>query len=68
MTAWASTHSTTSRSTLRLTALDRASRQNARMISAISNGDFDHYWAYHLAQEQHRVHQARYPGGVIPIR
>ena len=33
-----------------------------------SNGDFDDYWAYHLAQEQHRVRQARYPGGVIPIR
>jgi len=33
-----------------------------------SNGDFHDYWAYHLAQEQHRVHQARYPGGVIPIR
>ena len=31
-----------------------------------SNGDFDQYWAYHLAQEQQRVHQARYPDGVIP--
>ena len=33
-----------------------------------SNGDFDDYWTYHLAQEQHRVHQARYPDGVVPIR
>ena len=24
------------------------------------NGDFDAYWAFHLAQEHHRVHQARY--------
>ena len=25
-----------------------------------SNGDFDAYWRYHLAQEHRRVHQARY--------
>jgi hypothetical protein len=31
-----------------------------------SNGDFDDYWAYHLAQEQHRVHAARYANGVNP--
>ena len=31
-----------------------------------SNGDFDDYWAYHLAQEQQRVHAARYANGVIP--
>ena len=24
------------------------------------NGDFDAYWAFHLAQEHHRVHQARH--------
>src|SRR5215203_4154326 len=29
-----------------------------------SNGDFDTYWAYHLAQERQRVHQARYANGV----
>ena len=26
-----------------------------------SNGDFDTYWRYHLDQEHHRVHHARYP-------
>jgi hypothetical protein len=31
-----------------------------------SNGDFDAYWTYHLAQEQQRVHAARYANGVIP--
>ena len=31
-----------------------------------SNGDFDHYWAYHLAQEQQRVHATRYADRVIP--
>ncbi len=31
-----------------------------------SNGDFDDYWAHHLAQEQQRVHKARYANGVIP--
>lgn len=30
------------------------------------NGDFDSYWAYHLAQEQRRVHESRYANGVIP--
>jgi len=32
----------------------------------ISNGDFDHYWAFHLAQEHRRVHASRYALGVIP--
>jgi hypothetical protein len=31
-----------------------------------ANGDFDAYWAYHLAQERQRVHAARYANGVIP--
>jgi hypothetical protein len=31
-----------------------------------SNGDFDTYWHYHLAQEQRRVHQSRYADNVIP--
>jgi len=31
-----------------------------------SNGDFDDYWAYHLAQERHRVHQTRYAQELIP--
>jgi hypothetical protein len=26
----------------------------------VSNGDFDEYWHYHLNQELHRVHRARY--------
>lgn len=31
-----------------------------------SNGDFEAYWTYHLAQEKRRTHQARYANGVIP--
>ena len=31
-----------------------------------SNGDFDTYWRYHLAQERRRVHESRYRNGVIP--
>jgi hypothetical protein len=31
-----------------------------RLRALVSNGDFDAYWRYHLAQEQQRVHQARY--------
>lgn len=31
-----------------------------------SNNDLDSYWRFHLAQEQQRIHQARYAGGVIP--
>ncbi|HET8646470.1 MAG TPA: ISKra4 family transposase [Vicinamibacteria bacterium] len=32
-----------------------------------SNGDFEAYWAYHLAQEKRRTHQARYANGAIPL-
>jgi len=32
----------------------------------ISNGDFDSYWTFHLAQEHRRVHASRYALGVIP--
>jgi len=32
----------------------------------ISNGDFDPYWTFHLAQEHRRVHASRYALGVIP--
>jgi len=32
----------------------------------ITNGDFDSYWTFHLAQEHRRVHAARYALGVIP--
>lgn len=31
-----------------------------------SNGDFEAYWRYHLAQEQQRVHQSRYADNVVP--
>ena len=31
-----------------------------------ANGDFDDYWHYHLAQERHHVHEARYLDHVIP--
>ncbi len=39
-----------------------------KLRALISNGDFEAYWAYHLAQEQQRVHEARYLDGVIPTR
>jgi hypothetical protein len=39
-----------------------------KLRAIISNGDFPAYWAYHLAQEQQRVHNARYKDGVIPFR
>jgi len=32
----------------------------------ISNGDFDQYWTFHLAQEHCRIHASRYALGVIP--
>ena len=32
----------------------------------ISNGDFDQYWTFHLAQEHRRVHASRYALGAIP--
>jgi hypothetical protein len=32
----------------------------------ISNGDFDQYWTFHLAQEHRRIHASRYALGVIP--
>jgi hypothetical protein len=31
-----------------------------------SNGDFDRYWQYHLAQERRRIHESRYSNGIIP--
>jgi hypothetical protein len=31
-----------------------------------ANGDFPSYWAFHLEQERHRVHESRYANGVIP--
>jgi len=37
-----------------------------KLRALTSNGDFDRYWAWHLAQEQQRVHTSRYQAGVIP--
>jgi hypothetical protein len=37
-----------------------------KLRTLISNGDFDQYWIWHLAQEQQRVHNSRYLGGIIP--
>jgi len=31
-----------------------------------SNGDFDHYWTWHLTQERRRTHLTRYADTVIP--
>ena len=31
-----------------------------------ANGDFEHYWQYHLTQEHAHIHQARYHDHVIP--
>jgi hypothetical protein len=39
-----------------------------KLRALISNGDFDTYWDFHLAQEHHRVHTPRYALGVIPQR
>jgi hypothetical protein len=35
-----------------------------KLRTLISNGNFDDYWSYHLRQEQHRVHHARYRNGL----
>jgi hypothetical protein len=37
-----------------------------KLRTLISNGDFDQYWTWHLAQEQQRVHNSRYLAGIIP--
>ena len=31
-----------------------------------ANGDFDAYWRYHLDQERHHIHEARYHNHIIP--
>lgn len=35
-----------------------------KLRALLSNGDFDQYWAFHLAQEAHRVHGSRYATAV----
>ena len=37
-----------------------------KLRALISNGDFDTYWDFHLAQERRRVHAPRYALDVIP--
>ena len=37
-----------------------------KLRAIIANGDFEEYWKYHLAQERHHVHQARYRNHIIP--
>lgn len=37
-----------------------------KLRALISNGDFDDYWDYHLAQEHKRVHCSRYLDEQIP--
>jgi hypothetical protein len=32
-----------------------------------SNGDWETYWRYHLAEERQRVHESRYANGIIPL-
>jgi hypothetical protein len=38
----------------------RSSEYRLRGRATISNGDFDSYWSWHLAQEHQRVHKNRY--------
>ena len=37
-----------------------------RLRAVRASGDFDAYWAFHLAQENQRNHVARYKDGVLP--
>jgi hypothetical protein len=37
-----------------------------RLRALRTNGDFDDYWRFHLAQEHERNHCARYVGGNVP--
>src|SRR5205814_304673 len=39
-----------------------------KLRALISNGDFEDYWAWHLDQEQQRIHHTRYSGSTIPTR
>ena len=32
-----------------------------------ANDDFDEYWGFHLRQEKHRVHEACYANGTLPM-
>ena len=37
-----------------------------KLRAVVSNGDFDDYWRYHLAQEHQRVHRSRYADNTLP--
>ena len=37
-----------------------------KLRAVIANGDFEEYWRFHLAQERHHVHEARYHNHTIP--
>jgi hypothetical protein len=37
-----------------------------KLRAITSNGDFDRYWTWHLAQEQQRVHNSLYLASAIP--
>ncbi len=37
-----------------------------KLRAITSNGDFDQYWHYHLAQEHQRNHRSRYANNIIP--
>jgi len=37
-----------------------------RLRALRASGDFDDYWAFHLAKEHERTHQSRYADGAVP--
>jgi hypothetical protein len=37
-----------------------------KLRAIITNGDFEQYWRFHLTQERHHVHEARYHNHTIP--
>jgi hypothetical protein len=39
-----------------------------KLRAVLSNGDFDDYWAFHLAREHERVHLSRYADNTLPDR
>jgi hypothetical protein len=37
-----------------------------KLRALITNGDLEEYWHFHLAQERHHIHEARYQNHTIP--
>jgi hypothetical protein len=37
-----------------------------KLRAITTNGDFQQYWHFHLAQERHHVHEAHYQNHTIP--